>query len=85
MDRAVLEDLVRKTAEFVPSEGRWKVYYLGFARGGWDGEAKEFAKEVDAQGETWQSVGMSLLDLARVDRDLKEWSQGKEEEGEIRF
>ena len=44
MDRSVLEDLVQKTAEFVPSEGHWRVFYLGFARCRWLGEAQTFAK-----------------------------------------
>jgi hypothetical protein len=43
MDRDVLDDLVQKTDEFVPTEGRWRIYYLGFARGGWTQEAKTFA------------------------------------------
>lgn len=88
IDRNVMEDLVQKTAEFVPSEGRWRVYYLGFARGGWLNEAQSFAKtfgKAKEQGENWQAVGMSLLDLSRVDQDLKEWSKGKDDEMEIPF
>jgi AAA+ ATPase superfamily predicted ATPase len=46
MDRHVLDDLIQKTTEFVPSEGRWRVYYLGFARGGWLSEAQGFAKHL---------------------------------------
>ena len=86
MDRDVLEDLVQKTAEFVPLEGRWRVYYLGFARGGWSNEAQAHAKtfgKAKVQGENWQAAGMSLLDLPQVDLDLKEWSKGKDEEVEI--
>ena len=88
MDRSVLEDLIQKTAEFVPSEGRWRVYYLGFARGGWLSEAQGFAKtfsNAKFQGENWRAVGISLLDLPQVDQDLKDWSNGKDEEGEIPF
>ena len=33
--RSVLTELVEKTAEIVPSQGQWQVYYLGFARAGW--------------------------------------------------
>jgi hypothetical protein len=29
------------------------------------------------QGEHWQEVGMSLLDLRQVDQDLVNWSKGK--------
>jgi uncharacterized protein len=84
--REVLDDLIRKTAEFVPPEGRWRVYYLGFARGGWRPEAKSFANSFPAgaiHGDNWQAVGMLLLDLNRVDTDLREWSQWRDPEGEI--
>lgn len=86
MGRDVLETLVQKTAEFVPTDGRWRVYYLGFARGGWLSEAQAYAKtfgKAKVQGENWQAVGISLLDLAQVDMDLKEWSSGKMDEVEI--
>lgn len=88
MDRSVLEDLVQKTAEFVPSEGRWRVYYLGFARGGWVNEAQSYAKtfgKAKAQGENWNAVGMTLLELSQVDQDLKDWSQSKDDEVEIAY
>jgi AAA+ ATPase superfamily predicted ATPase len=83
IDREVLEELVQKTEEFVPSEGHWRVYYLGFARGGWTQEAKSFAGmfgKSKIKGERWTAVGMSLLDLAQVDQDLAEWSQSKDAE-----
>ena len=83
MDREVLEGLVQKTEEFVPTEGRWRIYYLGFARGGWTQEAKSFAAtygKTKIQGEKWQAVGMSLLDLEQVDQDLADWSKGKDPE-----
>jgi AAA+ ATPase superfamily predicted ATPase len=88
IDRNVLEDLVHKTAEFVPSEGKWRVYYLGFARGGWLSEAQSYAKtfeKVKLQGENWNAVGMALLDLSQVDQDLRDWSQSKDDEVEITF
>ena len=88
MDRNVLEDLVQKTDEFVPSEGRWRVYYLGFARGGWLSEAQSYAKTfgtTKAQGENWNATGMSLLDLSQVDQDLRDWSQSKDQDVEITF
>ena len=43
IDGDVLENLVGKTDEFVPVEGRWRVYYLGFAWGGWSEAARQFA------------------------------------------
>ena len=83
MDREVLEGLVQKTGEFVASEGHWRIYYLGFARGGWTQEAKSFAGALGkskVQGERWHTVGMNLLDLAQVDKDLADWSKGKDAE-----
>lgn len=88
MDRDPLEGLVQKTAEFVPSEGRWRVYYLGFARGGWSGAAQAYAQGLapaSLQGENWQAVGMSLLNLAQVDQDLAAWSESRVDGGEIEF
>ena len=34
--RSILTELVERTAEIVPSQGQWQVYYLGFAHGGLD-------------------------------------------------
>jgi AAA+ ATPase superfamily predicted ATPase len=88
MDREILEELTRKTEEFVPSEGQWKIYYLGFARGVWTQEAKTFAAtygKTKIQGKNWHAVGMSLLDLRQVDQDLADWSKGKSTEGIIQI
>ncbi len=86
MDRGVLEELVPKTAEFVPAEGHWRVFYLGFARGGWVGEAQTFAKTIGkVSGENWQAAGMSLVDLSQVDQDLREWTQSTDDETETPF
>jgi len=83
MGRDVLDDLVKKTEEFVSPEGRWRIYYLGFARGGWTQEAQNFADTVGktvVQGENWHAVGMRLLDLQKVDQDLSDWSKGNNTE-----
>jgi hypothetical protein len=83
IDRDVLETLAQKTVEFVPSEGNWRVYYYGFARGGWSSAAHTFATKFcsgKSAGENWRVVEMSLLDLSQVDQDLRDWSQGKDED-----
>ena len=88
MEQNVLESLVQKTAEFVPSEGHWRIYYLGFARGGWQREAQSFAKmfcKAKVKSENWKAIGMSLLDLDEVDQDLKDWSECKGNDAEISF
>jgi AAA+ ATPase superfamily predicted ATPase len=84
--RDVLDGLVQKTAEFVPSEGYWRVHYLGFARGGWLHEAQSYAKtfgKMGIRGENWTAVGLSILDLFQVDQDLRDWSESKDNAGEI--
>ena len=74
--RAVLTDLVDKTAEFVPNAGEWQVYYLGFARDGWTAQSQEFADNLTALQPTernWRVMGIRLYDLAQVDADLCRW------------
>jgi len=74
--RSVLTDLVEKTAEVVPSQGQWQVYYLGFARAGWTAASHAFAQEVTSappSGKNWRALGMRLLDLPQVDQDLAAW------------
>lgn len=77
MGRTVLVDLVNKTAEIVPKQGQWRVLYLAFARAGWSEQAQTFAQEVKTtppSGVNWRGTAMQLLDLAKVDQDLTEWS-----------
>ncbi|MBX7236799.1 MAG: ATP-binding protein [Caldilineales bacterium] len=76
MGHDVLMDLVAKTASVVPRSGRWRVYYLSFAGGGWEQEANELAWSITAQpprGDNWAAEGMRLLDLQQVDEDLVRW------------
>ncbi len=76
--REVLEGLVGKTGEIVPKEGKWTVYYMGFARMGWTEEAREYApsfkRESTSQGKNWKWAGMELLDLNQIDNDLQTWT-----------
>jgi uncharacterized protein len=88
MDRDIIEGLVQKTAEFVPSDGQWKVFYLGFARGGWSSGAHTFASTLSKEnmrGKNWQGAGARLLNLTQIDQDLSEWSRGKIVSPEIPF
>ena len=74
--RSVLTELAEKTAEVVPSQGQWQVYYLGFARAGWTPASHAFAQEVNSApptGKNWWACGMRLLDLTQVDQDLAAW------------
>lgn len=74
--RSVLTELVKKTAEIVPSQGHWQIYYLGFARAGWTVASHAFAQEIASvpqTGANWRAVGIRLLDLAQIDQDLEAW------------
>jgi uncharacterized protein len=73
----VLKGLIQKTDEIVPKEGKWKVFYLGFARAGWSKAAIEYAAQVskkNQEGSNWLGTGMELLDLGKVDEDLGQWN-----------
>ena len=75
--RSVLTQLIAKTAEVVPSQGQWQVYFLGFARAGWTDASHTFAQEVTSApptGKNWRACGMRLLDLTQVDQDLAAWA-----------
>jgi AAA+ ATPase superfamily predicted ATPase len=77
--RKVLTELVAKTQDIVPKCGSWRVYYLGFARGGWTTIAHTFAEEMSttgAQGFNWEVMGMTLLNLDQIDHDLTEFLTG---------
>lgn len=76
--REVLEGLVEKTDKIVPKEGKWTVYYLGFARMGWTEDAQQYAHWLasnSVKGENWLSTGMELLDLNQIDDDLIAWTE----------
>jgi AAA+ ATPase superfamily predicted ATPase len=79
VDRGVLEKLVEeKTQKIVPSESQWRVFFLGFSRSGWTEAAAQYQKELQKRkpkGENWQAVGMRLVDLDQLDRDLERWSE----------
>jgi AAA+ ATPase superfamily predicted ATPase len=76
MNWEVMEELIQKTDHFVPSTGTWKVYYLGFARGGWDEAVYLKTKQISKMnvcGKNWTSVGAAVMNLEQVDQDLSNW------------
>jgi AAA+ ATPase superfamily predicted ATPase len=79
VEQRVLRDLVGKTGQMVPKQGKWRVLYLGFAREGWTPAAQAFAGSVEAMAvpasANWQAAGMMLVDLSRVDADLHRWAR----------
>jgi len=69
----ILTALVEKASQIVPVEGKWRGYFLGFSRSGGSSGAIAYQNELTEHpviGQNWQSVGMRLLDLAEIDRDL---------------
>lgn len=75
--RKALSDLVAKTSEIAPKQGEWTVSYLGFARGGWTDPAKQYADEISKKPKTtdnWVSDSVLLIDLDRVDEDMRRWT-----------
>lgn len=77
MDLEVLRKLIEKTEKVLPAEGKWKVFYIGFARNGWTPSAIQFARAVkntETHGERWQPAGMLLKTLDEVDADLDAWT-----------
>ncbi len=74
----VLTELLAKTDSVVPKTGKWRVIYLGFARGGWTQEASRFAQAITTSppnGGNWVAEGMRLLDLQQIDDDLVRWEE----------
>lgn len=77
-ERPVLSTLVEKAPHIVPAQGKWQIYFLGFARSGWTHGARAYRDEMERKpisGKNWRSAGMLLLDLEQVDRDLESWSR----------
>lgn len=78
MERKVLTNLVEKAALIVPQSGQWRVFFLGFARGGWNSAARRYAETLNQQlpgGANWQTRGMRLLALEEVEDDLGRWAK----------
>ena len=72
----LVQELVKRTSTIVPNGEPWSVLYLGFAANGWkDGVVEQIDKTIQttAEGKSWQSVGVRLLDLDEVDADLSRW------------
>ena len=76
-EAAALRALVAKTALAIPDKGKWKLFYLGFAKNGWTTGAKAFAAELGAGQDPdspHEVVGCRLLDLDEIDAHLTAWA-----------
>lgn len=75
-----IQNLMHKTSIMLPKTNQlWSVYYVLFSASGWTAEAQQMAAEPPAEGQTsrrkrWQSVGIRLVDLQELDKDLRRWS-----------
>ena len=75
--RGTLSALLEKTAQAVPSNGKWQVMLMGFSRQGWTQPAIDLAEEIASQaveGNNWQIVDVQLVDLAKTDNDFIRWA-----------
>jgi hypothetical protein len=77
-DLAVVEELVKKTSQVVPTgSDDWSVYFVVFSAGGWTEKARAEANRLVrrlSQRRRWRAAGIRLMDLQEVDRDLIRWS-----------
>ena len=74
-----IQELVQLTKLILPRNEAWRVYYLGFSAFGWPENAQAEAERIvrgDRSGRSrWEVVGVRLLDLLEVDKDLTHWSE----------
>lgn len=83
VDRDVLAKLVEEKTQKITGEarltsGNWRIFFLGFSRSGWTDDALQYQAGLQKRkpiGENWQAIGMRLVDLAQLDRDIEQWSE----------
>jgi uncharacterized protein len=86
--KLVEEKTPKITGQARLASGNWRVFFLGFSRSGWTEEALQYQAGLGKrklQGQNWQAVGMRLVGLAQLDRDLEQWSEPAQAAGEIDF
>lgn len=74
-------DFAGRTQELEVLDALWRrtgaQLLVLFARSGWSDGAIAYQTEIAQQpatGQNWRTVGMRLLDLTELDRDLAAWS-----------
>ena len=76
-------DMLERLSALIPKQGRWQIYLMGFAAGGWEEGARERAEtlvEEMKKSKHWQPAGIQLVNLDQVDADLIRWGQPAAEE-----
>lgn len=79
-----IESLLRRATHALPKRDEdggdpTPVYFAAFSRSPWTDEARDKAEQLleaaaNKSKKRWRPLGIRLLDLAAVDRDLAEWS-----------
>lgn len=75
-----IQEVIRLTGNVLPKTEDWRVYYVCFSANGWTDDAQTKANSLlqeEKRGRSrirWEFVGIRLLDLNEVDRDLANWS-----------
>jgi AAA+ ATPase superfamily predicted ATPase len=77
---SAISDLINRSVNIMQTlehPKQWRVHYVGFAASGWNAGASAGAAAL-VEGSTevhpWQTEGITLVDLARMDQDLYAWS-----------
>ena len=79
-DLEFVQEMVRRTSSIIPDDEEWFVYFVGFSSNGWTTEASAQAIEVVKNARAgrgrkrWQSKGIELVDLNKIDLDIAEWT-----------
>jgi len=76
-----MRQLAALTGSVISKNESWSIYYIGFSKSGWTEDAHAQAEamleqELRKSRGSWQLAGVRLLDLAQVDADLANWSDG---------
>ncbi len=76
-----IQNLVQLTRSILPRNEVWHIFYLGFSAKGWSESAEAEAEHIihsengNRSRHSWDVVGIRLLDMEEVDRELTHWSE----------
>jgi AAA+ ATPase superfamily predicted ATPase len=70
VDRKIIQELVDKTSDVLPGQGKWKVHYAFFVRSGLTAAARTLARENQAL----------VVNLDQLETDMQRWLQTQKSE-----
>ncbi len=76
----LIADLINQSEQIMGTlskPAQWKVAYVGFAANGWDAGVQKSAENIvreTSKDQVWQTVGITFIDMARIDEDLQRWN-----------